>query len=390
MLHLDHDEHFWNGLKHQPNPELRAQLIRKVAASGFKPDSLLDRLQREPDPAILQAIVLALGDFPHFTDDPSRRDQIVAALLAIYRENVDPGVHSAGEWLLKRWNAEIQRRPIDEELHSREPIGARQWYLNAKGHTLVVVPGPVEFLMGSPVQEPGRELHETLMRRRVSRTFAISSTETTVEQLLRFREEFKSRWIPNIDPSLPAGNISWYESVAYCRWLSDQEQVPDDQMCYPPLSDIGPAMKLPVDLLERTGYRLPTEAEWEYGCRAGTTTPYCCGNDPKLLVDYACFETNSEKRLWPVGSRKPNELGLFDCHGSVVEWCSDYTMLVESRPAGKPTEDALWLETDGNRSARGGAFYSSTGFNRSASRGWFEARYSHPGLGFRVARTMRK
>ncbi len=115
--------------------------------------------------------------------------------------------------------------------------------------------------------------------------------------------------------------VTWYDAVRYCRWLTEQEGLPESQQCYP--KDVGPNMKVPDDFLERRGYRLPTEAEWESSCRAGTSTRRFFGDDDSALSDYDWFNKNSDDHLWPVGLKKPNPLGLFDLYGNCCEWCQE-------------------------------------------------------------------
>lgn len=95
---------------------------------------------------------------------------------------------------------------------------------------------------------------------------------------------------------LPVTNVSWYEAKEFCRRLS-----------------------------EKTGdvYRLPTEAEWEYACRAGSQRQWCFGNDEKKLEEYAWYYKNSDNTIHPVAQKKPNTWGLYDMHGNVWEWCED-------------------------------------------------------------------
>ena len=86
-------------------------------------------------------------------------------------------------------------------------------------------------------------------------------------------------------------------------------------------------MTIPADVLKRTGYRLPTEAEWEYACRAGTVTSRYYGVSVELLGKYAWYQANSQDHAWPGGSLLPNDLGLFDMLGNVFEWVQDREVL---------------------------------------------------------------
>ena len=119
--------------------------------------------------------------------------------------------------------------------------------------------------------------------------------------------------------------VNWYAAAAYCNWLSEQEGLPKDQWCYlrNQAGLYAEGMTIPADVLERTGYRLPTEAEWEYACRAGTMTSRYYGLSIALLDVYARYQANCHDHACPGGSLLPNDLGLFDMLGNVSEWCQD-------------------------------------------------------------------
>jgi formylglycine-generating enzyme required for sulfatase activity len=132
-------------------------------------------------------------------------------------------------------------------------------------------------------------------------------------------------------------------------------------------------------------FRLPSEAEWEYACRAGSTTAYCCGDDDSALNQYAWYEANSEYRTHPVGTKKANAWGLFDMHGNVLEWCAD---MYEGNYEGAPTDGSARTtvkDKDPNCVLRGGAYDGSAKKLRSSYRAWGYPILQDKAIGFRVA-----
>jgi formylglycine-generating enzyme required for sulfatase activity len=156
------------------------------------------------------------------------------------------------------------------------------------------------------------------------------------------------------------------------------------------LFDDGKLRPLP-DHLNRTGYRLPTEAEWEFACRAGSQTARFYGHSPKLLGKYAWYFDNSDGRTWPVGLLKPNDLGLFDILGNVTELCVNRS---ERFPAWLGERVHLDLAADyaieqgDSYLARGGSFDGPEGDIRSAAPFGSPANIATYTYGFRVARTL--
>jgi formylglycine-generating enzyme required for sulfatase activity len=193
--------------------------------------------------------------------------------------------------------------------------------------------------------------------------------------------------------------VTWYDAAAFCNWLSDQEGIPEAEWCYQPqkgkdvrdwsAAAYGEGMSLAPDYLRREGYRLPSEAEWEYACRAGAVTSRYYGESEELLGKYAWYTKNSlDRRALPAGSLKPNDFGLFDMLGNALEWCQDSS---QSQGFLSPldVEDAENVNGNQSRILRGGSFLDPPRLVRCAVRNWDEVNYRSSYVGFRPARTFR-
>jgi len=276
------------------------------------------------------------------------------------------------------------------------------------------------FTMGSPTSEPGRGADETQHQVTLTHGVYIQTTEVTNQQyrdmaqwaydhghvtvsgsslldnldgsteVLKYlgaeyyEVSFSNGMFSCINPTHPVKYVTWYGSVAYCDWLSLQQGLPRAYNHNTWQCNGG-------NPYTADGYRLPTEAEWEYACRAGTQTPFNTGS---------CLDAGTEANYdgnWPqsgcptgpyvgwsvpVGSYPPNGYGLFDMHGNLWEWCNDWYGAyggAVTNPGGPASGD--------NRVFRGGAWYLNAGNCRSAYRSDYDPYSAHYTIGFRPVRT---
>jgi serine/threonine protein kinase/formylglycine-generating enzyme required for sulfatase activity len=405
LFRMGQPHHVWPLLKHTPDPRLRSYLIHRLSPLGADPGAILKRLKGEAEVSVRRALLLVLGEFSRDQLSLADREQLIPHVIRLYRDDPDAGVHGAAEWLLRQWGQRDQLRQVEQGLAASKVNGYRSWYVNGQGQTMVVIPGPVEFLMGSSPAEAGREggpeaKAETQHLKRISRSYALAAKEVTVGQFLRFRKDHQYNKVYSPTPDCPVTLVTWYEAAAYCNWLSKQEGIPEDQWCYEPnnTKQFAAGMRAKPDYLSLTGYRLPSEAEWEYACRAGAVTGRYYGETEELLVQYAWYTKNSLDRWMlpgPEGQampRKPNDLGLYDMLGNAWEWCQDSVAYYAPEPGGKASEDKEEkkdITDDLSRVLRGGSFYYNAAYVRSAVRIWNRPTYRVSDVGFRPARTFR-
>jgi len=186
--------------------------------------------------------------------------------------------------------------------------------------------------------------------------FQMQTTQVTRAQYRVFDPEHERVKAERLDEYSPRDDspviyVSWYDAFAFAKWLG-------------------------------SGYGLPTEAEWEYACRAGSTTKYCFGDTESELAEYAWCDANSQRITHPVGKKKPNGWGLYDMHGNVWEWCWDWY----GEYGAGPESDPLGPETGSYRVHRGGSWRDDAGYCRSARRDYFTPGDELYLLGFRVSR----
>ena len=383
------------------DPGVRTELIHELPRSGVGITTITRRLLEEKTPSTRRALILCLGEFPVGALPAAERATLTADLLKQYRTDPDPGIHGAIDWLLRqKWGSSDQLAEADHALASPNMPPDRDWFINGQGQAFSIVRGPVEFPMGStPESDPDRQDDETLHTRRIPRSFAIGAREVTVAEYGQFldtkpaevvdvrRDPQFSQYI--LTPDSAVGNVTWFEAARYCNWLSAREGIAEVQWCYP--KDLKPDSKLPVDHLARNGYRLLTEAEWEFACRAGSlaTRPY--GRSEARLGQYGWYGENAGKTMHPVGRKKPNELGLFDILGNAVEWCGDVHKpypQTTGKSAALDTFDVAGFDATARRPVRGGTFFFPPTLIRSAYRVGELPTTRATVVGFRVARTL--
>jgi formylglycine-generating enzyme required for sulfatase activity len=381
LVVMGRPDRVWPLLKASPDPTVRSYLIEWLAATGADHRVLAARLKQEPDVSIRRALVLSLGQFGPDRLPLSDREVLVPYLASLYQEEPDAGIHGAAEWLLRQWHQEARLQAITKGLATGQIAGKRQWYINGQGQTMIVIPRPTdEVSIGK-----GDERQQPVL----NRSFAIASTEVTVAQFLAFRNDhrYSSRITPNRD--CPMIDVSWYDAAAYCNWLSAREEIPKDQWCYEPnaAGQYAEGMKIKGGYWKLTGYRLPTEAEWEYACRAGSRTTWSCGAAAALLEKYAWYDRNSLGTTHGVAALKPNDWGLFDMQGNVWEWCQDRSE-ARGMARDKDHNDSEEVQSKDSRVLRGGSFFLPAANASPADRNMYSPAFRLDGRGFRPARTL--
>jgi len=248
--------------------------------------------------------------------------------------------------------------PAKEQASAVATEGHPQEVINTLGMKLLRIPAGT-FTMGSPASEEQRYDGETQHQVTLSKPFSMGRTEVTQGQWKKVMgtEPWKGEDYVREGDDYPAVYVSWDDAVAFCKKLSGMEG--------------------------RT-YRLPTEAEWEYACRGGTQTAFSFGDDEADLEKYAWFSANAyktkEKYAHRIAQKLPNSFGLYDMHGNVWEWCSDWHGDYPS----SPLRDPQGPDSGSFRVLRGGSWVGAPNLVRCALRNSITPEYRVSNYGFRL------
>jgi len=304
----------------------------------------------------------------HHRNEPISQDirnRLTRYLEATYRSSPNREAHAVAGLLLGNLGVNVDQINAELAQDSQTPlVPGRQWFTNQVGQTMVLL-------------APRRDRSENDEHSdELDYTFAISATEVTYELFRQFAPEHSQQDTLRVSQNeIPATNLVVVEIAGFCNWLSRRDRIPPEQWCYPPASELSVANCGPVpDYLDKSGYRLPTEREWEIACRAGSSAIRFFGDDATLTPFYGWDRTHAYQKLQRVAQLLPNPFGLFDVYGNAEEICM-------TQPQNQ-TQPGLYH-------SRGQSCLVTETMMRSDSRQRFDHRSPSQYTGFRVVKAMR-
>lgn len=285
---------------------------------------------------------------------------------------------------IKKLKEEYKNAVKKEEKNVLEK--AKSYYKAAEKDNFILVKAG-NFTMGSPESEIGRSDNERQHEVKISKDYYISKYEVTQKEYQAVMGNNPSRTSRGIGDNYPVNRVSWYNAIEYCNKLSQQDGLSPAYNIDKNTKD--PNNKQEYDDLKWTvsinkganGYRLPTEAEWEYAARGGNKTRGYIYSGSNKLDEVAWYDDISNSKVHKVGSKQANELGIYDMSGNVYEWCFDW---YGAYPTDKLSLDPKGADAGWCRVCRGGSFYYLGQDCRSANRSNHGSGYMTDTLGFRV------
>jgi len=282
------------------NPGIRTRILHAASPDRIDLFDLMPLL-RDTSESDARFIAMSAAGF-HLNAPVSHglRDELAAIVLQAFRADPEPEIHSIAEFLLRRLDPELLTQETQCLIADGPKKGCR-WSIDRSGQTMIVMDSAAR-IMGDD-----------------SLTFAIASAEVTNKQFARLFPEHRLEVSAASDDEIPVDKVLLAEAMNYCNYLSDLEKIPHDQWCYDSKEILANNCTPPIDYRSRSGYRLPTDEEWEFACRANTNTACFFGADSQLVQFYGWDRLRSLGLLQKSSRLLPNPFGLFDVYGGVAE-----------------------------------------------------------------------
>ena len=349
---------------------LRNYLIQALAEQLTNANLVLDWFSPSQPASIRSALLLILAESSVEIDEP-QKDR----LLEIYRNDEDGSVHTSAALLLRRKGFSADVDAANQVLQQRLPP-SEGWFETLTGHTMIIVPGPISCFLGSPDDEFGRFTADPLSNESyrgvtIDHSFAVSAREVSHAQVHFSQPEYWKEKAPSV-PETSFGMCYWNQAAEYCNYLSKLEGLPEADFCYEKV-DNDEVFRIKPNAEQLSGYRLPTDEEWEIIARAGAQTATHFGRDSGLFSKYCFGNDTGATHAHERGLLLPNAWGFHDTLGNVSEW------IHEAIPNG-PRGLAYRL--------RGGSCWTAVSGIRAAARYYIEWNDAKNRYGFRIARTI--
>ncbi len=360
-------------------------------------ESIIKLLKQADSPDLQINAIIALGNYSPATLSADVRDYALTRLRQWAAGTPKAALMNHARWCLKKWGEPLpqptQMPEVAAYLANQDGEQSKSnWFVNSLGQQMIVL--DVDEKVGI-----GNDYKRAWIR--IKRKYALGTTEVTGSQIREFLSDPRLQsWIAKVkserrielvEKDLPQSEIAWLVAIMYTQWLNERENIPQEQWCYRNVFSQDGSLPIPEpNYLQRTGYRLPTYAEWVVACQAQSTEHWHFGCDVRAANEFEWSQANAGEEAHPVAQLLPNHFGFYDMGGNLVEW----TDTIYRPPLRNP--EHYWLDDAGNQEVKPTSFPYQLGgrFSQPPSALTHRAykvnppHYMSSTSGFRLARTV--